>query len=166
MFDKHPADRLLLDSGPIWEKVTAAIDEEWHPQGTMMGSGTVISEQAPLRELPAFSGDASVLYEDFLPADVVAATRHWYILVDGRGRGEADTRPPRIREDTFCILCPALYPRNTSPFFERNAFRISSGERSVSIWLEPCANYAGHWGFRPYAYGAVEPSMERCSGLG
>lgn len=86
MFDTHPADRLLHDSGPIWEKVTAAIDEQWHPQGTMMGSGTVMSDYAPLRELPAFSGDSSALYADFLPEEVVATTRHWYILVDGRGR--------------------------------------------------------------------------------
>lgn len=89
MFDKHPADELLVSAGPIWEKVTAAIDAEWHPQGTMMGSRTAIAEDAPLRELPVFSGDASVLYEDFLPEDVVAATRHWYILVDGRGRGRS-----------------------------------------------------------------------------
>lgn len=89
MFDKHPADELLLDAGPIWKKVTDAINTEWHPQGTMMGSGSVVSEHAPLRELPAFSGDASVLYGDFLPEEVVAATRHWHILVDGRGRGRS-----------------------------------------------------------------------------
>ena len=86
MRDKHPADELLLNAGPIGKKVTNAINAEWHPQGTMMGSGSVVSEHAPLRKLPAFSGDASVLYEDFLPEEVVAATRHWYILVDGRGR--------------------------------------------------------------------------------
>lgn len=89
MFDKHPAEELLLDAGPIWKKVTEAIHTEWHPQGTMMGSGTVISDQAPLRKLPTFSGDASVLYDDFLPEEVVAATRHWHILVDGRGRGRS-----------------------------------------------------------------------------
>lgn len=89
MFDKHPAEELLLDAGPIWEKVTEAIHTEWHPQGTMMGSGTVISDHAPIRKLPTYSGDASALYDDFLPEEVVAATRHWSILVDGRGRGRS-----------------------------------------------------------------------------
>lgn len=85
MFEKHPADDLLTDTG-LWQKVVDAVTTEWHPQGTMMGSGTVVSEHAPLRELPAFSGNASALYEDFLPEEVVSATRHWFVLVDGRGR--------------------------------------------------------------------------------
>lgn len=89
MFDRHPAEELLAEAGPVWQKVTEAIHDEWHPQGTMMGSGTVISEHTPLRELPAFSGDASILYDDFLPEEVVASTRHWHILVDGRGRGRS-----------------------------------------------------------------------------
>lgn len=89
MFDKLPAEELLHDAGPIWQKVTEAIRTEWHPQGTMMGSGTVISDHAPLRKLPTFSGDASAFYDDFLPDEVVATTRHWCILVDGRGRGRS-----------------------------------------------------------------------------
>ena len=89
MFDTHPGDELLRGSAQIWKRVTEAIHAEYRPQGTMMGSGTILSEHAPLRELPAFAGDASSFAEDFLPEDVVAATRHWYILVDGRGRGRS-----------------------------------------------------------------------------
>ena len=63
MFDKHPADDLITDAGPIWEKVTDAINTEWHPQGTMWGSGTFQNENAPLRELPAFAGDAQARQE-------------------------------------------------------------------------------------------------------
>jgi len=86
MFDKHPASELFPDEGPLWKKVMDAINQEWHPQGTMMGSGTVEREDAPLRELPKFDGDASLLYADFLPEEVIASTRNWYVLVDGRGR--------------------------------------------------------------------------------
>lgn len=86
MFDKHPAEQLLRDSDHLWEKVGDVITREWNIQGTMMGSGTVISEQAPLRELPAPSGDLSALYGDFLPEEIVTTTRHWYIVVDSRGR--------------------------------------------------------------------------------
>ena len=86
MFDSHPAARLLPDSGPIWNKVGAAIEAEWHPSATMMGSGTVERENSALRELPVFDGAAQALYADFLPEEVLAQTLHWYVLVDGRGR--------------------------------------------------------------------------------
>lgn len=86
MFDKHPADDLLPDAGPLWEKVTDSINTEWSFQGIMMGSGSVERENSSLRELPVFVGDAQALYVDFLPEEVVATTQTWYILVDGRGR--------------------------------------------------------------------------------
>jgi 2,5-diamino-6-(ribosylamino)-4(3H)-pyrimidinone 5'-phosphate reductase len=86
MFDRHPAEVLVTDSGPIGGRVIDAIEAEWHPQGSMWGSGTFERENAPLRELPAFAGDAEALYVDFLPEEVVAATRKWDILVDGRAR--------------------------------------------------------------------------------
>ncbi len=86
MFDTHPASDALPDEGPLWARVTKAIEEAWSPQATMMGSGTVQREDAPSRELPPFDGDASSLYVDFLPEEVVARTSHWHVLVDGRGR--------------------------------------------------------------------------------
>jgi len=86
MFDKHPAEDLISDAGPIWEKVTDAINTEWHPQGKMMGSGTVQHENTPLKELAKFEGDAAPLYVDFLPEEVIASTRTWAILPDSRGR--------------------------------------------------------------------------------
>jgi hypothetical protein len=46
-------------------------------------------DDAPLRELAGFAGDASSLYVDFLPDEVVSRTSHWWILVDGRGRYRA-----------------------------------------------------------------------------
>jgi len=86
MFDKHPAEALLPDGGPIWKKVEAAIEGSCHPQATIMGSGTVEREGQPLRELPPFEGDPKMLHGDFLPEEVVGRTTHWWVLVDGRGR--------------------------------------------------------------------------------
>jgi 2,5-diamino-6-(ribosylamino)-4(3H)-pyrimidinone 5'-phosphate reductase len=86
MFDAHPAREALPDEGALWATVADAIAEAWRPQATMMGSGTVQREDAPWTELPGFEGDAASLYVDFLPAEVVARTRHWHVLVDGRGR--------------------------------------------------------------------------------
>lgn len=86
MFDKHPASDLLPEGGPLWKKVTETINQEWHPQGTMMGSGSVERENAPLKELVKCEGDVASLYVDYLPEEVIASTRTWAILVDGRGR--------------------------------------------------------------------------------
>lgn len=46
----------------------------------------MVRKDDPLKELPPFTGSVEDLYQDFLPADVVAQTRHWVILVDGQGR--------------------------------------------------------------------------------
>ena len=86
MFDAHPATDSLPDEGALWARVADAIREAWDPQATMMGSGTVLREDAPMTPLPPFDGDAASLYVDFLPDDIVSATRHWHVLVDGRGR--------------------------------------------------------------------------------
>lgn len=89
MFDRHPAEKLLPDGGPIWKKVEAAIETSCHPQATIMGNGTVMRESDPLRELPPFEGDPKTLHEDFLPEEVVQRTTHWAVGVDGRGRNRS-----------------------------------------------------------------------------
>lgn len=86
MFDRHPATALLPAPDGLWQKVSAAIDATWAPGGTLMGSGTVLRADAPLKPLPEFTGDPAPLQEDFLPEEVLAATRTWALLVDGRGR--------------------------------------------------------------------------------
>lgn len=86
MFDAHPSSDAVPDESGVWARVADAIREAWRPQATMMGSGTVQREDAPLRALPALDGDASALYVDFLPDEVVSGTSHWHVLVDGRGR--------------------------------------------------------------------------------
>jgi hypothetical protein len=52
MFDKHPADDLLPDTG-LWEKVTDSINTEWSFQGIMMGSGSIEREPASVSLHPA-----------------------------------------------------------------------------------------------------------------
>ena len=88
-FDKHPAEQCLPDGGPLWKEIDAKIEADWHPQGTLMGSRTVMREGDPLRELPPPDGPVAALHEDFLPADVVTRTTHWLILPDGLGRGRS-----------------------------------------------------------------------------
>ncbi len=118
MFDKHPAEDLLT-AGPIWEKVTDAINTEWHPQGTMWGSGTFQNENAPLRKLPAFTGDVQALYVDFLPEEVIATTRTWDILVDGRGRGRGGYKATEKPDNHILHLASRSAPVEYLAFLRR-----------------------------------------------
>jgi len=86
MFDPHPIDALLPDESSLDRKISEAIEAEWHPGGSLYGSWTFVHKDDPLKELPPFTGNVRDLYEDFLPEEVVSKTRHWLILVDGRGR--------------------------------------------------------------------------------
>lgn len=134
MFDKHPADDLLHDAGPLWKKVTDSINMEWHPQGTMWGSGTFLHENAPLQELPAFAGDAQALYVIFYRKKYSPPRRpgtFWWMVKDDAG---VDTNQPRIRVVTSCIWFPAPHPWSIWPFFVGNAYHILSAGRSMQIW--------------------------------
>ncbi len=48
----------------------------------------LVAENAPLAELPAFTGDAEPLYQDFLPTEIMERQGRttWTSVVDGRGR--------------------------------------------------------------------------------
>ena len=86
MFDAHPVNALLPDESSMGKRISEVIESEWHPGGDLYGSWTFVRKDDPLEELPAFTGNVDDLYEDFLPEDVTSTTRHWSILVDGRGR--------------------------------------------------------------------------------
>ena len=86
MFDSHPANAWLPDESSIGKNISETIEAEWHPGGDLYGSWTFVRKDDPLKELPPFTGSVQNLYEDFLPEDIVSKTRHWVILIDGRGR--------------------------------------------------------------------------------
>lgn len=86
MFEPNPTDALLPDAASLWEKVTEIIENEWHPEGGMLGSLSIVRKDDPLKELPEFHGNAEELYEDYLPDNIVSKTQGWSILVDGQGR--------------------------------------------------------------------------------
>jgi riboflavin biosynthesis pyrimidine reductase len=86
MFDPHPVNAWLPDESSLGRRISQAIEAEWHPGGSIYGSWTFVRRDDPLKELPPFTGSAQDLYKDFVPEDIVSKTRHWVILVDGRGR--------------------------------------------------------------------------------
>ena len=89
MFDPHPVDALFAEGSSLEKRISETIEAEWHPGGALYGSWTFVRKDDPLKELPPFTGSVQDLYEDFLPDDVVSETRHWLVLVDGRGRGRS-----------------------------------------------------------------------------
>lgn len=72
----------------VWADFEKKIHEIHHPQADLLGSNSLVKEGEMLRELPAFKGEPSQLYQDFLPNEVIHRTDHqgWLVVVDGRGR--------------------------------------------------------------------------------
>lgn len=88
-FDRHPAETILPDVGPLEKKIDAMIESDWKPQGIMVGSRTVMREGDKPCDLPPADLATDILHTDFLPNDVVAQTTRWLVLVDGAGRGRS-----------------------------------------------------------------------------
>lgn len=90
MFEEmaDPRAKSVEYGGELWNEVGAFIASVHHHQADMLGSGSVVSEGEPLRELPPYDGDAEPLYEDYLPEEIVRRPDHktWLTVVDGRGR--------------------------------------------------------------------------------
>jgi 2,5-diamino-6-(ribosylamino)-4(3H)-pyrimidinone 5'-phosphate reductase len=72
----------------LWHEVESNIKRLHNPQGEMQGSGSFVKEGEPLKPLPPFEGDLEMLYQDYLPDEVVHRPEHkvWLVVVDGRGR--------------------------------------------------------------------------------
>jgi riboflavin biosynthesis pyrimidine reductase len=87
-------DMLLLWGDERWQALGGSSDvfeqlKVIHgPQATLEGSGSFVREVDEPTPLPAYEGDAGVLYQDFLPGTVVRRSEHrgWFTVVDGRGR--------------------------------------------------------------------------------
>jgi len=116
MFDRHPVNALLPDEPSIGKIISESIEAEWHPGGDLFGSWTFVRKDDPLKELPPFTGSAKDLYEDFLPEDVVSETRHWAILVDGRGRGRTGYKGTETPGNHVLHVCSSSVPADYLAF--------------------------------------------------
>ncbi len=91
------ASRLLDEAaGHLWHSIHPAsadamfgarhaeIERRYAPEVVLEGSGTFVADtDGPIADLPAPSGDAAGLFEDFLPRETDC---RWFAVVDGRGR--------------------------------------------------------------------------------
>jgi len=87
-------DRLLMWGDERWQTLGEAGDAyRWlkalhQPQASLEGSGSLVREEDEPEPLPLVDGDASHLYDDYLPEPVTGRPGHrgWFTAVDGRGR--------------------------------------------------------------------------------
>jgi 2,5-diamino-6-(ribosylamino)-4(3H)-pyrimidinone 5'-phosphate reductase len=85
---------LLMFGDKRWDAI-AGSDEEianWirqkhKPQLYLEGSGSLVPQEGKTRALPQFTGEANVLYQDFLPDSVVQRSGHrgWFCVIDSKG---------------------------------------------------------------------------------
>lgn len=88
------SDTLLLYGDERWQAIAGTSDMfEWlkfthNPQATLEGSGSFVRDDVEPEPLPAYEGDPSLLYQDFLPDAIIHRPDHvgWFTAVDSRGR--------------------------------------------------------------------------------
>jgi len=90
MFDMDERDS-SLGTEEEWNEFTENIEELHHPEVWMDGSNMLVKEGAELRKLEPYEGDPEVLYNDYLPDEIVSDPdrKGWIAVVDGRGRFRA-----------------------------------------------------------------------------
>lgn len=83
----------LLFGDERWTAIAGNADPyEWmrelhDPEVMLEGSGSFVMPDAEPIIYPAFDGDAAFLFEHYLPDRIVEVPdRHWFTVVDGRGR--------------------------------------------------------------------------------
>ena len=87
MMDLDERD-IVLGTEEEWQEFSKRIEGEHEPDVWMEGSNMLIKEGQNLRELEPYEGDLDVLYQDYLPDEVVNKSDRegWLAVVDGRGR--------------------------------------------------------------------------------
>ncbi|MFW6141280.1 MAG: dihydrofolate reductase family protein [Candidatus Saliniplasma sp.] len=87
MMDMDERDS-VLGTEKDWKTFTGRLEHIHDPDVWMEGSNMLVKEGQKLRELEPFSGDKEMLYEDFLPDEMISRPdrKGWLAVVDGRGR--------------------------------------------------------------------------------
>jgi 2,5-diamino-6-(ribosylamino)-4(3H)-pyrimidinone 5'-phosphate reductase len=94
------ADALLLHGDARWQAIEtwapappkagpfSVARASYDPDATLEGSGSFVREADVPAPLPAFEGDPALLYNDYMPDEIVHRPGHrgWFVVLDGRGR--------------------------------------------------------------------------------
>lgn len=90
MFDAYKQPELyeMLFTKDEWASFTNEIFQIYKPDMFLEGCNMLVAENQELTELPPYDGDLEVLYQDYLPDDIInrPGRKTWTSVVDGRGR--------------------------------------------------------------------------------
>lgn len=90
MFDTYRQPELyeMLFKPGEWESFSKAVFEIYKPDMFLEGCNMLVADNGEVTELPAFQGDSTELYQDYLPQEIVKrpGRKTWTSVVDGRGR--------------------------------------------------------------------------------
>lgn len=131
-----PRSQVSEGCAEVWAEVRDAVDALHAPQAKMLGSGSLVKEGAPLRDLPPFEDDATPLYEDYLPEAVVDRPGHttWLTVVDSRGRlrsGYNGTDSPGCH--LLHLVSHSTPPETLAFLRDRKIPYLVSGENRVNL---------------------------------
>jgi len=115
----------------------ALIDDLYKPRVVLEGSGTFVTDDVgPVTDLPCSDEPDDVLYDDFLPGEVLERPDHngWFTVVDSRGRVRWTTnRAPGLDWDLLVLVARAT-PRNYLAFLRRERIcYLVVGEERVDL---------------------------------
>ncbi|GAB3413034.1 RibD family protein [Flindersiella endophytica] len=82
-------------SGALHHEREALLEQLYHPQAVLEGSGSLVTDDAGPLDLPAVDEEpGGALHTDFLPSAIVSSPEHkkWFTIVDSRGRVFWDTK--------------------------------------------------------------------------
>ncbi|MEU4192183.1 dihydrofolate reductase family protein [Kribbella sp. NPDC026611] len=74
---------------PVAIDVLELVRQQYGCNAVLEGSGSLVTEDEVPEKLPEYDGDAAVLYQHFLPADITeqpSPPHMWFTVVDSRGR--------------------------------------------------------------------------------
>lgn len=120
----------------------ALIASLYKPRVILEGSGTfVTNDVGPVTDLPPSNEPDDVLYDDFLPTEVLEHPDHigWFTVVDSRGRVRwTMKRAPGLDWDLLVLVARAT-PRNYLAFLRRERIcYLVVGEERVDLLTAVC----------------------------
>ena len=141
MFDtyKQPELYAMFLGKEDWESFTHAVKELYTPDMFLEGSNMLVAETDPLTELPPYQGDPALLYEDFLPPDILhrPTRKTWTAVVDGRGRFRNGYTAECDDPETYMIhlTSEAAPPEYLAFLRERHIPYLIQGQERVDLPL-------------------------------
>lgn len=127
-----------VEGNGLWSIVSGYVKAKHQPQADILGSNSLIKADAPIKELPVFTGDATSLYDDYLPEDVLNRPGHdgWLVVVDGQGRLRSGFRGDgNLEWHMLHLVSHAVEPAYLAFLRSHSIPYLVSGEQQVDLTL-------------------------------